>query len=63
MLFGDDLIGETVIDLEDRYFSSDWNAMPTKPIEYRKLYHPSSNKDQGCIKLWVEIIPTTLPVD
>lgn len=23
-LFGDDLIGETKIDLEDRFFSSDW---------------------------------------
>jgi len=23
-LFGDDLIGETKIDLEDRYFSSEW---------------------------------------
>lgn len=45
MLFGDDLIGETLIDLEDRYFSSDWNAMPMKPIEYRNLYHPCSQKD------------------
>ena len=59
LLFGDDLIGETIIDLEDRYFSADWNAMPMKPIEYRKLYHPSSAKDQGSVKLWVEIIPTT----
>lgn len=43
MLFGDDLIGETEIDLEDRYFSPDYNAWPKKPIEYRQLYHPSSS--------------------
>jgi hypothetical protein len=24
-LFGDDIIGETDIDLEDRFFSPDWN--------------------------------------
>lgn len=31
--------------------------MPDKPVEYRKLYHPTSQIDQGLIKLWVEIIP------
>jgi Ca2+-dependent lipid-binding protein len=35
MVFGDDLIGTTVVDLEDRYFSLEWNAMVDKPIEYR----------------------------
>ena len=34
-IFGDDLIGETVIDLEDRYFSSEWQCIKNKPIEYR----------------------------
>jgi len=60
LLFGDDLIGETVIDLEDRYFSADWNVYVHKPIEWRKLYHPSSTMDQGTVKLWVEILPTTM---
>lgn len=27
MLFGDDLIGTTYVDLEDRYFMSDWRAI------------------------------------
>lgn len=26
LLFGDDLIGETIVDLEDRYFSSDFRS-------------------------------------
>lgn len=34
-LFGDDLIGATYIDLDDRLFSSDWQAIEEKPIEYR----------------------------
>jgi Ca2+-dependent lipid-binding protein len=63
MLFGDDLIGETQIDLEDRYFSPDYNAFPTKPIEYRQIYHPSSAVSQGTVLLWPEIYPTTAPID
>lgn len=34
-LFGDDLIGKTVVDLDDRFFSGDWQALDEKPIEYR----------------------------
>ena len=42
-LFGDDLIGETKIDLEDRFFSPEWQSIRDKPIEYRQLYHASSS--------------------
>lgn len=42
-LFGDDLIGETKIDLEDRFFSPDWQSCKYKPIEYRQLFHSSSS--------------------
>lgn len=42
-IFGDDSIGKTSIDLEDRYFSPEWQSIKNKPIEYRQLYHPSSS--------------------
>ena len=42
LLFGDELIGETRVDMEDRYFSADWKSITYKPIEHRQLYHPSS---------------------
>ncbi len=54
-LFGDDLIGSTQIDLEDRYFLPEWRALQDKPVEYRPLYHPSSAAPQGTLKLWLEI--------
>jgi len=34
-IFGDDYIGETIVDLEDRFFSMDWQAIEDKPVEYR----------------------------
>jgi hypothetical protein len=38
-LFGDDLIGKTDIDLDDRYFMPSWTALNEKPIEFRELRH------------------------
>ena len=38
-LFGDDLIGKTSIDLDDRFFNCQWSALTEKPIEYRDLWH------------------------
>jgi Ca2+-dependent lipid-binding protein len=42
-LFGDDLIGETVIDLDDRFFSPEWQSVRFKPVEFRHLHHHSSS--------------------
>ena len=42
-LFGDDLIGTTVIELNDRWYCPDWKAIDYKPVEHRELYHPSSS--------------------
>ena len=57
-IFGDDLIGKTLIDLEDRYFTIDWAGLTHKPVEYRQLYHESSMAEQGVVKCWVEINST-----
>jgi Ca2+-dependent lipid-binding protein len=54
-LFGDDLIGKTSIDLDDRYFSPEWMSLMEKPIEYRDLYHPSTSLPQGTLLCWVDI--------
>ena len=34
-IFGDDSIGTTVVDLEDRFFSPEWQSVKNKPIEHR----------------------------
>lgn len=61
-LFGDDLIGTTIIDLEDRFFSVGWNTLRDKPIEYRQIYHESTSLSQGVIKLWLEISSNSIPL-
>ena len=54
-LFSDDLIGETSIDIEDRYFDNRWQTLVNKPIEIRKLYHPDYEVSQGEVMMWLEM--------
>jgi len=62
-LFGDDLIGTTVVDLEDRYFSMEWSTLREKPIEFRQIYHESTSLSQGVIKMWIEINSAAIPAN
>eukprot|EP01122_Echinamoeba_exundans_P013557 TRINITY_DN5939_c0_g1_i1.p1 TRINITY_DN5939_c0_g1~~TRINITY_DN5939_c0_g1_i1.p1 ORF type:complete len:1400 (-),score=332.16 TRINITY_DN5939_c0_g1_i1:124-4323(-) len=52
----DDLVGETAIDLETRWFSDEWKAMDPKPIERRQLRHPSSKHPQGFLDMFIDIM-------
>ena len=56
-LSSDDLIGTTVIDLEDRLFHDVWQRLgtcpepppdrfPPKPVEFRSLYLPKRKNEQ-----------------
>ncbi|KAJ0392886.1 hypothetical protein P43SY_002490 [Pythium insidiosum] len=61
---GDDFIGATLIDLEDRWFSQKWQQLGAhpdryekhKPLEVRPLFAPFSTMPQGSIRLWVDIL-------
>ena len=52
----DELIGETHIDIEDRWFSKKFRALEEVPIEKRQLRNPASCVSQGYIRLWTEVV-------
>ena len=58
-ILSDDLIGTTIIDLEDRYFNCDWQKLIEKPVEVRPLINPDFNGSQGQIYLWLEIFESS----
>ena len=65
-LKSDDLIGQTTIDLEDRWFCHRWQNIGTQfqtskryrllPTERRSLFYPGSELSQGELECWVEIM-------
>ena len=67
---GDDLIGSSVVDLEDRWFSAAWNGEFAKmpPLELRQLRHPDATGNQGNLEVWVEMyeagdeVPKPMPI-
>jgi len=51
-----DFIGATTIDLENRWYNSEWRDMELKPVEMRTLHTPMSRMSQGKVELWVEMM-------
>jgi hypothetical protein len=59
----DDLIGSTVIDLEERIMSKQWmltgqgnsSDPPLRPVETRRLKSPGSSQCRGNLRLWLDI--------
>ncbi len=59
----DDLIGSTIIDLEERIMSKQWMLAgqgdkfkpPLRPVETRRLKTPGSSQCRGNLKLWLDI--------
>jgi hypothetical protein len=56
LLGKDDLIGSTIIDLEDRWFHQKWHQIHPIPIEYRHLYTKKHTTSQGVLQIWMEIL-------
>ena len=56
-VFSDDKIGQTVIDLEDRFFSQKWQSLKEKPIETRPLFIKTTKVPQGGVRMWLEMVP------
>lgn len=55
-LFSSDLIGRATIDIESRYFNSNWESLSDKPIETIPLYSSDFFDPQGYVKLWIDIL-------
>jgi len=52
----DEKIGQTFIDLEDRFYSPRWRKIPEPPVETRPLFQKTSKIPQGAVRLWLEIM-------
>lgn len=55
-LTGEQVLGETSLDLEDRWFHPKWSELEYKLIENRNLYKDGSKSAQGTVLMWVDIL-------
>lgn len=50
------LLGYTEIDLEERFFSINWNTQEKKPIEKRNILNDISGS-RGRLEMWIDLLP------
>ena len=55
-LIGDEFIGSSAIDIENRHFTPQWRALGCKPLESRVLTCPTSTAPQGMLEVIVELL-------
>jgi hypothetical protein len=53
---GDDLIGSVRIDIENRWFTTDWRTLDLKPVEIHQVRLPTRETPQGTLRLWLDIL-------
>eukprot|EP01084_Bolivina_argentea_P209778 357250_1 len=57
---GDNLIGRTTINIEDRWYCEDWRELECKPIETRTLWNDKCHAPQGQLLMWMEMITPSI---
>ena len=55
-VFGNEILGYTEIDLEERHFSIKWNTMEKKPVEKRNIKNDLLGS-RGRLEMWIDILP------
>ena len=58
-LFSDEFIGKTTVDVEDRFYDSNWCKLAEKPIETHELIDDSKSGYKGSVAFWMEVVNKT----
>ena len=53
--FGDEMVGYTEIDLEDRFLTPKWHNYTKKPLEFRNI-KDESGSSVGRLKMWIDLV-------
>ncbi|KAL4431869.1 hypothetical protein ABPG74_012681 [Tetrahymena malaccensis] len=56
----DEMIGKTVIDMENRLFTGKWLQYQRKPFENRNIFPEDEAVSKGNLEMWVELIPKSV---
>jgi hypothetical protein len=63
----DDMIGKSFVDLEDRWFSKEYQMMVSKnvvPIEYRPMASPKvGSLCKGSLEMWIDLMDASAAAD